>query len=101
MRDFLGIQQHLSEELSNQAGSLVKVRAPGSHGLILPSLDGRLWPHQQLARHNPAHEPVKILDLIIDEGAFNPEWGWIFELGAIGRKGNGARRSAGLRQAGP
>jgi hypothetical protein len=39
--------------------------------------------------------------LLVDEGALDPEWGWMSESGAIGRKGNGARRSAGLQQAGP
>jgi len=100
MSGFLGIQQYFSEEHSHQAGSLVIVQAPGSHGLDLSSLDGRLWSHQPLVPHNPAHEPGKIVDLLIDEGALNPEWGWISESRAIGCKGNGARRPTGLRRVG-
>jgi hypothetical protein len=97
MSGFLGIQQCFSKEHSSRAESLVIVQAPGSHGLGLSSLDGRLSSRQPLVRHNLAHEAGKIVDLLIDEGALHPEWGWISESRAIGCEGNGAGRPTGLQ----
>jgi hypothetical protein len=101
MRGFVGTWQYLPAESAEHVNHLVTLQALGNPGRVLSELDRRLFPRQPPVRHNPAHVPGKIVNLLMDEGTLQPEWERISEPRAMGCTRNGAPCPRSHRQIGP